>query len=211
MKKNTKVLDPANTAEQENKSLTTETATNKADAVENSTSIEQECPISYQVFLSERKLGGEKKQTRKSGHRESRLFTDPNPLLARQEAVIFATGLSLLAENEHRWVTSVFDTPSESKFKRYLNYNQWSIEIRLINNQNGDTFLIYDSAGDPSYDTLKALDTEFYLLDSLGCTDRKYFVVDGGDGKWYKCINSKIGLVKFEEPHSSDSPVEAIT
>ncbi len=175
---------------------------NKSTCVEqesNSKTNDLKCRVSYIVSLWEEKVGDGEKPLRQSGYRESCLFNNPDPFQSRKDAVIYATGLCSLIENEHRHGGLTFHSPKEAESKGYRNYNAYSVEIYLIDHQENDSIMIYDGDGVPSEDTLGALDSEFFLLESLGYTTNEWFYVKH-EGEMYKCINSKAGFVEFDVP-----------
>lgn len=186
----------------------TDSVLNNADAVIESTNVGQECPICYVVLFSENLVGGEEiMPTRMVGNRESLMFNNPNPFYARQEAVIYATGLAFLTENEHKLGGLKFDSPSVAESKGFRDFNCYSIQIFMVNLQDEDDLLmIYERPGIPSEDTLSSLDVEFNLLESMGYTTDKYFDVQSKGGQYFKCIESRTGLVKFDNPAPSESP-----
>ena len=165
---------------------------NKSTCVEqesNCKTSELKCRISYLVALWEDKVGDGVKPKSLTGYRESCLFNNSDPFQARKDAVIYATGLCSLIENEHQHGGLTFHSPKEAESRGYRNHNSYMVEIFLIDHQENESLMIYDGAGDPSEDTLDALDSELFLLESIGYKTNEWFSVKH-EGQVYRQLSS---------------------
>ena len=165
---------------------------------------ESKCPISYQVILFEQMVGGEVVPIRRSGSRIRTFYDAANPFLARQDALIYASGLAQIVLNEPQRNGLVFDSPDVARAKGYRNYNSWGLEIWMIDLRDDDQYLIYDGSCEPSEVTLEYLDGEYYMLQSLGYGTDSYDTITD-DETTYRCINSKVNLVEFDKPETDKS------
>lgn len=195
-----------NNVEQVNESLVLEndqelqdqisTSANDLNQVNEELDNEFDCPISYQVILTEVQVGSGEKPDTKIGDRFSPLFNELNVFEARKDALTYAAGLISLIDSEHRYGGVKFDSPSLAESKGDQNINLYDISVILIYDSTGQELTIYQNSLDPNEELLGNLEIEYRVLELLDYQTNKFFTVEQ-NGKIFRCINSRNGFVEF--------------
>jgi len=190
MKNNLKNGDNAQTAEHQQKN---DSNTTNIGEIEDG----QVCPISYKVFLMEFQVDDQENPITKVGSRV-KIFNDPDPFYARQDALIFAAGLESIIKNEHNYGGLVFNSENDMVRRRFRNCNGYYIHVWLEDAEQEHILIASCFFDKPLSEKLPYSESENRHLESRGyLTDKVILVSEDGDP--CNSINSLANLVDFEE------------